>query len=82
MATGDAATILGLGDKTGRIAPGLDAGVVFLDDPAGSLWTLLDPVLRLLSGRAHDRAALKHRRSAAALKRAAERSGHMATQRR
>jgi imidazolonepropionase-like amidohydrolase len=35
MATTDAARILGLGNKTGRIARGLDADIVFLDaDPS------------------------------------------------
>ncbi|SFQ54855.1 Imidazolonepropionase [Amycolatopsis arida] len=54
MATGTAATALGLGDRTGRLAPGLRADLVVVDgDPLVDLAALRDPRLVVAEGRTH-----------------------------
>ncbi|MFZ5617082.1 MAG: amidohydrolase family protein [Pseudomonadota bacterium] len=60
MATSEAAEILKLDAKTGRIAEGLDADVVFLNsDPTRNLDAFFNPLLVLSNGRAYDPAALR-----------------------
>lgn len=60
MATSDAAAILKIDTKTGRIADGLDADVVFTSaDPTISFDAYLSPTLVLNNGRSYDPAELK-----------------------
>lgn len=60
MATSDAAAILKIDTKSGRIANGLDADVVFTRaDPTNSFDAYLSPSLVLNNGRAYDPAKLK-----------------------
>lgn len=60
MATSDAADILGLADKTGRIMPGLDADIVFLDrDPSKDFSAFHHARYVLADGRLLEAPALK-----------------------
>ena len=54
MATSRAAEALGLGDRTGRLAAGLDADLVLVDgDPRADLSVLRSPALVVTRGRPH-----------------------------
>ncbi len=60
MATSEAASILKIDAKTGRIAEGLDADVVFLKaDPTRDFGAFFDAALVLNNGRAYEPASLK-----------------------
>jgi imidazolonepropionase-like amidohydrolase len=59
MATSDATQLLGIGDRTGRIAPGLEADVVFLDaDPAADVTNAAKVYGVLSNGQLHLNAKL------------------------
>ncbi|RFB06010.1 hypothetical protein DX908_12500 [Parvularcula marina] len=60
MATGGAADIMGLGDSTGRLAPGYEADIVFLSaDPLTDMSAIRKVVHVVTDGMSHDAAAVR-----------------------